>query len=262
MAEAMFEFDGSHYFPNSITRGPWSDHHLHGGPVSALLTRAIDAADPEPGPLRLVRLSIELSRPVTFDPLEVRAEIWRPGRKVQWIDATLTNARTGQELVRARGLKIREGDLGLDVDALPPYPTLPGPDEAYVDRDTGFANLRFHQDATDRLRGKAIDPDGSGMFWLRLHTPLLAGDMITPLERMVVAADFANGVSPLVARDGFTFINADLSIFVMRQPVGEWVALHGRSHYATQGIGVAESAIYDLTGRIGRTQQSLVVDRR
>ena len=43
--------------------------------------------------------------------------------------------------------------------------------------------------------------------------------------------------------------------------VGEWVALEARTFAEADGVGVAESALHDEAGRIGRSLQSLLVDR-
>ncbi|HEY5877081.1 MAG TPA: hypothetical protein VIT64_17350, partial [Ilumatobacteraceae bacterium] len=58
------------------------------------------------------------------------------------------------------------------------------------------------------------------------------------------------------------FINPDLTIHLLRLPVGEWIGLDSRSHYGPEGAGLAESALYDENGRIGRSVQSLFVDER
>ena len=38
--------------------------------------------------------------------------------------------------------------------------------------------------------------------------------------------------------------------------------MDSRSHYGPEGAGLAESALYDEHGRIGRSVQSLFVDER
>ena len=66
--------------------------------------------------------------------------------------------------------------------------------------------------------------------------------------------------------DRFTFINPDLTVHLLRQPVGEWIGMRSASYYGTAtsstGAAFAESALYDSTGRIGRSVQSLILDER
>ncbi len=57
------------------------------------------------------------------------------------------------------------------------------------------------------------------------------------------------------------FINPDLTIHVSRLPVGEWVGLESRTSAESQGIGITESRLWDEEGPIGRSIQSLLIDR-
>ena len=43
------------------------------------------------------------------------------------------------------------------------------------------------------------------------------------------------------------------------RPVGEWICLQARTELGGNGCGIAESALYDETGLIGRATQSLAV---
>ena len=52
------------------------------------------------------------------------------------------------------------------------------------------------------------------------------------------------------------------TINLLRQPVGEWICLDARTHLGSNGCGVAESALYDEQGLIGRATQSLAVRPR
>ena len=102
---------------------------------------------------------------------------------------------------------------------------------------------------------------GEATIWFRLAVPLVAGETPSPLQRVAAAADFGNGVSAALERGKYLFINPDLSVFLHRYPVGEWVALEAQTFAEAHGVGLAESALYDERGRIGRSLQSLLVDR-
>ena len=58
------------------------------------------------------------------------------------------------------------------------------------------------------------------------------------------------------------FINPDLTLYIDREPAGEWIALESRTYIARKGVGTAESVLYDKDGRIGRATQSLLIARR
>jgi hypothetical protein len=98
--------------------------------------------------------------------------------------------------------------------------------------------------------------------WIRLTVPLVEGEEPTGLQCVAAAADFGNGISGALPIERFTFINPDLTIHLLRPPVGPWIGLAGRSHYGDTGAGLAESALFDAQGRVGRSAQSLLVARR
>jgi hypothetical protein len=58
------------------------------------------------------------------------------------------------------------------------------------------------------------------------------------------------------------FVNPDLAVYLDRPVEGEWVCLDARTRIDPHGTGNAESALYDAAGRVGRSLQSLYVDRR
>ena len=97
--------------------------------------------------------------------------------------------------------------------------------------------------------------------WFRLRVPVVGGEEPSPLQRVLVAADFGNGISSVLDYERFVFINPDLTIYLHRLPIGEWVCLEAVSRVEPQGIGLAESRLWDERGLIGRSLQSLLVDR-
>ena len=56
-------------------------------------------------------------------------------------------------------------------------------------------------------------------------------------------------------------MNPDLTVHISRYPEGEWVALAAQSHYQGTGRGVAEGDMFDRKGWLGRSSQSLYLDR-
>jgi len=81
------------------------------------------------------------------------------------------------------------------------------------------------------------------------------------LSRALVAADSGNGVSASLDYQQWRFINPDLTVYLLRYPAGEWVALEAATT-AAAGIGLADAALHDEQGPIGRSAQALFVDRR
>jgi len=265
VAEALFLPDGDTYAPTELTRGPWSPDAQHGGPPSALLareaTRFANGAD-----MLVTRLTVELLRPVPLAPLRLSARFARPGKKVQLVEVSLATSDT--EVARALALRIRRGDVPLPDET---RPSAPGPQPPSAGRAslppwvaTGEGGqLAFHSHAVEhRFVAGGFDRPGPATDWIRLRVPVVAGEATPPLARVAGAADFGNGISWVVSRlDGYSFINPDLTVYVHRDPVGEWICLEASTSLASLGTGLAESRLWDERGPIGRSLQSLIVEQ-
>jgi len=55
-------------------------------------------------------------------------------------------------------------------------------------------------------------------------------------------------------------MNPDLTVHIARYPRGEWIALSAESTYGNGGRGVATGTLWDTSGWIGRSTQSLYLD--
>jgi len=258
------------YAPTDYARGPWDPRALHGGAPSALLAgvleRTLAAADPEGEALHPARLTIDLERPVELAPLTVRAFIARAGRKVRIAEAELLDER-GARVARAVLLGIRRLPDALDLSVavpgpLSPPPPLPSEPVALpaAHFSHGAGGPMFHSHAVEHrfVRGTLGAP-GPGTDWIRVQIPVVAGEAVSPLQRVAAAADFGNGVAaPLPV--GWTFINPDLTVTLQRLPVGEWVCLDSAGQVDPAGYGLAESDLWDEQGRLGRSVQTLLVE--
>ena len=270
-ATSLFEPDGpDRWTPTELARGPWDPRACHGGPVSALLARAVERADPDsPVEWQIARLSIELTRPVPVgSPLTLSTEIERDGRKVSLVAARLHDGDTA--VATDRSLRIRVKQLALPDDVVQPVPDPPGtPDDGTAQRVSWAADdhIAFHKDACEhRVTDGAWDTLGPVGVWIRLRVPVAPGEVPSGVQRAAAAADFGNGVSGGLPFDRFTFINPDLTVHLLRPPIGDWIGMRAASHYGTDtnstGAGFAESALFDVEGRLGRSVQSLILDER
>jgi hypothetical protein len=97
---------------------------------------------------------------------------------------------------------------------------------------------------------------------MRMRHPLIAGVEITPLQRVLTAADSGNGVSATLDYRDYLFINVDLTVHLDRMPEGEWVGLDAVTLPQTSGVGTSDTELFDATGRIGRALQTLLVAER
>ncbi|HWP66509.1 MAG TPA: thioesterase family protein [Candidatus Limnocylindria bacterium] len=260
--DALFVPDGDRFVPTDLTRGPWTREAQHGGPPAALLAREVERVPGGDGML-VARLTIELLRPVPVVPLAVSARLVRPGRKVQLVEASM---RAGDvEVARATALRIRTADLPVPAErAQPPAPPPPESGSASLPPwGEAVAYRSFHRDGVEHrfVAGSFAEP-GPATDWIRLRVPVVAGEPVLPLSRVVAAADFGNGISWTLSRvDGWEFINPDLTVYLHRHPAGEWVCLESRTSVESHGVGLAESRLWDRQGPLGSSLQSLLLDR-
>ncbi len=98
--------------------------------------------------------------------------------------------------------------------------------------------------------------------WFRVDRRLIAGSAVSQAMRAVVAADFSNGTSSTLDFRHWTFVNADLTVSLARQPVGEWILLDGETWIGPDGAGLATARLADTSGYFGRAVQSLVIEKR
>lgn len=260
---ALFTRAGDLLLPSELTRGGWSNDSQHGGPPCGILARAIEMVA-SPVPMQLVRLTMDLTRPVPLEPLHIETAVVKEGRRIQLVDARLSTE--GVELGRARALKIRIGDLDLpgpDTDAMP----IPPDGSDMLDWRGHFGEdddrKRFHYDAVEiRTRDGSFARPGPGVSWFRLLVPLVEGEDTSDLVRIATIADMANGNAQSLDPTLHVFINPDISLHLHRLPRGEWIGMRSVSYPQPHGIGMADTAVYDRQGRIGRIVQSQYVDRR
>ena len=254
---ALFVHEGAGYLATDLTVGPWFADALHGGPPAALMAQVMGDAVAAPG-LRLARITLELVRPVPRGPLSVEVTVVRPGRRVTLLDGVLRDP-SGTEVLRARGLWLAPSTLAATAETPPPFP---GP-EAGVLSDWASDTVMFatHGMEIRFVQGRFREV-GPSIAWFRLTAPLIEGATTTGVARIVAAGDFGNGIAPALSWEEHTFINPDLTVFLEREPVDEWVALVAHTRVTPGSVARAESELWDRRGPIGRAVQTLLVARR
>jgi hypothetical protein len=259
--EAFYERDGDRYRATELTRGPWDPGSQHAGPPSALIGRQIEQL-PEAAEFQVGRLTFEILRPVPIGPVAVEAEVVRPGRRVQMVEASLSG-EDGEPLVRARGWRIRTAALDLpaaitDLGDPPPGPEQGSEPEFFrTGQDVGYHTAMEWRS----LKGGFLEA-GPATFWMRQICPLVEGEDPSPLQRTLVIADVGNGISAVLDPRQYLFINVDLTVHLERMPEGEWICVDAVTRPRPNGVGSAESVLSDGRGRIGRAVQTLLFAER
>jgi len=259
---AYTSIDGHLFHASRLTRGPWHPDHQHAGPPSALVCRAIERAAAAQGLTHLGRLTGNLLRPVPIGECRVEVTADYIGRNAGHYSARLV--ADGKEVARFTALMQREDELPLPAGTaghpLPQAPRSVSGSPAcrmpFAGVDAGYGDLVENRLAEGRFFA------GPCAAWFRLRHPLVDGEEPSPYQRVAVAADSGNGISAALDFGRYSFVNCDLTVNLLRRPVGDWICLQARSALGGNGCGLAESALYDESGLIGRATQTLAVRLR
>lgn len=237
------------------TAGPWSAGSQHGGPPSALLARAIERCEPDPGQ-RLARLTVEILRPVPVQPVTVVARVVRPGRRVTLLEGSLRV--DGEDYLLARAWRIARPPVPTP-DSGPGAMSPPLPAESVrLSWPGAFVEGYLRSVEVRQTSGLFASPDPGGA-WMRRRLPLVEGEEPTPFQRTALLADSGSGISQGVDHREWLAINVDLAIILHRDPVGEWLHLDARTTIGADGTGRTDTVLGDTGGEFGLATQTLLV---
>jgi len=255
--------DPNTYQSTPLSNAGWYDEGQHGGSVGALIIGHVEKL-PTLIPMEISRITLELFRVVPLIPLTIDAKVVREGKRIQVVQAEVTS-QVGEVLAMAVIQRLRTEDRPaphqeqtvLKLPAPEDTPTRP-PGDSWGLGPAG--KTMFHRDAIEsREVYGGFETPGPGAMWLRMKTQIIAGEEPSPPQRAVAVADFCNGISHELD-DNWLFMNPDLSVHLSRYPAGEWVALEADSHYSDLGRGIAAGTLWDTTGWVGRSAQTLFLD--
>lgn len=258
MAGTFYEPDGQRFISTELTRGPWSSDFQHGGPPSALLTRAIEKLPGGEGK-RLAQIAVDLLHPIPVAPVTVRAETIRAGKNVDLSEAILE--ADGKVLMVAHGWRYRstEMELGIDTDTPAPPPPSSGRPEPFFPTDH---EVGYHTAIEWLFTEGAFMEQGDAQVWMRMRAPLVAGEEPTGAQRALCSSDSASGISARLHTGEFLFVNTDLTVALHREPIGEWLHLDASTTLTDEGAGTTTSTISDRSGTVGTSLQCLFVRAR
>lgn len=257
MTESYFTTtDGVWFSPTDHCRGPWDPDACHAGPPTGLMARASERLVPDQ---RLVRLTVELMRPVPHAGFRVAGEVVRNGRSVSLTSLSLVGA-DDRTVATARGMHIATAEVGdppsTDIDT--PVLSAAKPGVFGIDRNRDTDVPMFSGSVEVQYPPGQTRAPGPTTLWMRT-VPLLADEPPTPFQAICPLADCGNAVSRNAEPDDWAFVNSDLTIAIHRQPVGEWFGTQAVSHWNPGGIGLADALLFDEVGHVGRALQCLLL---
>jgi hypothetical protein len=259
IAEAFYLPLGEGRFaPTKATESPWDSAAQHGGPPSALLAH-LAGAGADRGQ-RAARVSVDFLGAIPRRELAVEVSPVRPGRRISLTEARMTV--DGRAVAVARVWHLATGPTPPARTPVVVPPPLP---------DGGSAPTLLLPQMGDWGYGRALDwrytagsPErlGPAAVWTRVRVPLVAGEPITPLARVLVAADAANGISAELDLTRWLSIPPGMATTMLREPIGEWVHLDCRTQLAADGLGLCSGVLSDEDGAVAEVSQPLLVQQR
>jgi hypothetical protein len=268
MSEHVYEQDGRIHVPTRWAGSPWSAELQHGGPVNALFAKAAGEAAAESG-LRVVRLTVDLFRPVPLRPLALDWRFVRRGRRLASVEAVLSRPDDGEPVSRASVLLLSPSE-----DAPRSWQHTPAPPLALdAAEPVEFMPRDFRKSVPDGFHWSfevrmGADEHGPAA-WITTPLDLLPGRPMTPLERCAAVADLTFGLSGrsllrqrIVDVDAWrtSMINTDTTIYWERPPLGAWFGFRHALLTDHEGIGLAEVDLADSAGRLGRSLQAMLTN--
>lgn len=255
MTGAFFTIDGEWFRPTDHCRGPWDPNACHAGPPTGLLARASEQLLPDQ---QLVRLTVDLTRPIPHAGFRIDAVVTRRGRTVSTTTMTIV-ATDGKPVVSAHGMHVTATDLGDVPTAAASTPRLADSQPGVFPFAAGGHGQPMFSAAVEMRYPPGDDPGpGPTRAWMRT-VPLLEHEVPSPFQRICPLADCGNAISRNANPLPLTFVNTDLTILLHRPPVGEWLGTDSVSRWEPTGIGMSDSLLFDDLGPVGRALQTLVI---
>jgi hypothetical protein len=263
IAESAFVALGNGaYRATALTRGPWSPEHQHAGPPIALAAGEIERAAAALEFRHIARLTANLLRPIPISELSVAVQTEYAGRNVAHFAAQLL--AEGKEVARLTAVAQREAEIEIP-DGAPghPLPQAPRPvEESAAARFPFSRETTGYQDLIESRVAQGTFFRGPCAVWFRMRYPLVAAEAPSAMQRVAVAADSGNGISAVLDFRRHVFVNSDLTINLLRRPLGEWICVDAQTLIGPAGNGLAEARLFDTQGLVGRSTQSLPIRMR
>ena len=244
----------SSYAPTEHVGGAWHPDQQHIGPALGLLLHVVEQdrdARRDDG-LLPARLAWDIWGTVSMAEVETSVEVLRAGRTVELVEATLRHA--GRTVATLRAWLMRRADTtavaGSHLVAVPP------PDEVPAwDPTTRWGGGYI---ASAEVRRREAEP-GRAVVWVRTDVPLVDDEDVSRLAHRAALLDIVNGMSVRADPQAVAFPNVDLTVHLLREPVGEWLGFDVTVSFGPGGTGLTSSVLHDETGPLGTTAQLLTV---
>lgn len=258
---AFYRHLGGNWFePTEHAEGAWNPEQQHMAAACGLLAQELerhvelqDGSTPAGPTKRFARLAFDIMGLLHGGRFQVIVETIRPGKTIELIQAAMV--KDGRELLVLRAWRLMtsnsaeiEGYEDTDIPGpaeCEPYPEMTKWPGGFIRATT------FRQSARSR--------PGNGVVWMTTKHDVCEGRETSPFARLMGMADTTNGVMPRGSKDEWMFPNVDLTVYLYREPAGDWIGFDVQQSIGPDGIGVTSTVLHDTSGPFGRAEQILTV---
>ena len=258
--EPFLHRDGDAYLPTQKANGWWREGgNLHARVMIGLFAHVIEQQYGEPE-FQPARLTADLYRLPDLSPLTVTTRIVRQGGRIKVVEAELfsggvSSARASCQLLRRgqqpeapvwarrRGMRRRPNRFRRRPSRSPTGGRCaPSCRPASSSPTTCARPARAAHGCAKCARWSAASP-------------------ITPFSRVATGVDYT---SPIAngAETGLDFINSDVTLYLHREPVGEWIGYEVADHQSAEGIAVGHCRLHDVEGPVGFSSCAALAQRK
>lgn len=256
---AFFTDTSDGLVPTDLARSHWSPKFISGPATCGVIARALEN---EHGDEHLVpsRLTVDLCQPIPAAPLTIETTRVRGGNRIRVADAEVIHQ--GQVVARATAVFLRPssqpaGELwGHSTIPQPPPADLPALEHAVTvplfgsdEHPDGWSVALHEHQGASRKR-----------MWSR-RIAAVRGEHPSPFVAAAIVGEATSLVTNWGSR-GLSFINADLTLVLARQPVSREMGVEADNHVSANGIAVGSAVLFDREGPIGTCTVSAIANEQ
>ncbi|MCK0440729.1 thioesterase family protein [Gordonia alkaliphila] len=262
--EGEFEY----FRPTAATVSVWSSALQHGGPPTGLLVRTMEHAVADQSSAQdFSRVTMEILGAIGLGVCRVRAHVSRPGRQISQVTAEMQEQQgdgSFRTVARATTWRLSTRDTRAVETAPHPVPAQT-PDE--LPRTVGFTGAdgiavawgRIGFIGTLEIAITAGRTGSTPTVWTRPLLPLVEGEELSDLASAMTVIDIANGVGSPLDPTQWSWMNTDTTVHLTNAPRGPWIGIDAALAAGGSGYGASFADLYDTTGFVGRSAQTVLI---
>jgi hypothetical protein len=253
--QPFFTTDRDVYIPTPTASGPWDPNSLHGRVIIGLLGFVIEQRHGSDDFIP-ARLTVDMFRLPSMAPIEVNTRVIRDGLRIKVVEADFISG--GVAMARASCQLLRRTENAAGNVWSPPNWDVPKPDDIPKPTDPRLGmNGKW---ATRPIVG-AMGSLGPRRLWMTEVRELVEGHPLTPFARVATGCDFASPFAN-AGDQGLGYINSDVTLYLHRLPVTDWIGFDVVNHHASDGVAIGECWLYDEHGPIGTSTVAALAQKK